>query len=313
MTDIRRISTSRWGHKKKHWILFGFFLFLVFVRISKGSFYKNFYYFISKPFWPGQFQKEIILESLNQESSKKLNLLKKDNIRLREILNLQESSNKDAISAAVISRKTGGWWRQLILNKGSKDGVEIGSVVIGPGGLLGRVKSTSLLTSSVTLLTSPESKVGVWVDRIQLNGLLVGVGDNYPNLILYSKGADVKVGDFVLAGENFGIGSSREQAAQVLKELGVAAVIAKSFGGIFYRNAFNLGLPAVVIKKESNIDAGDCIKLELETGRINNQTKGVEIFTEIVPDNLLGLIKTGGLLGQLEKLKNIPIESINEK
>jgi len=123
----------------------------------------------------------------------------------------------------------------------------------------------------------------------------------------------VKEGDYVLAGENFGIGSSREQAAQVLKELGVAAVIAKSFGGIFYRNAFNLGLPAVVIKKESNIDAGDCIKLELETGRINNQTKGVEIFTEIVPDNLLGLIKTGGLLGQLEKLKNIPIESINEK
>ena len=123
----------------------------------------------------------------------------------------------------------------------------------------------------------------------------------------------VKEGDYVLAGENFGIGSSREQAAQVLKELGVAAVIAKSFGGIFYRNAFNLGLPAVVIKKESNIDAGDCIKLELETGRINNQTKGVEIFTEIVPDNLLELIKTGGLLGQLEKLKNIPIESINEK
>ena len=197
MADIRRISTSRWAHKKKHWILFGFFLFLVFVRISKGSFYKNFYYFISKPFWPGQFQKEIILESLNQESSIKLNLLKKDNIRLRESLYLQESSNKDAISAAVISRKTGGWWRQLILNKGSKDGVEIGSTVMGPGGLLGRINNTSFFTSSVTLLTSPESKVGVWVDRIQLNGLLVGVGDNYPNLILYSKDADIKVGDFV--------------------------------------------------------------------------------------------------------------------
>ena len=133
MLDIRRISTSRWWHKKKNWILFGIFLFLVFVRISKGSLYKDFFYFISRPFWPGQFKKEIILKSIDQESLIKLNLLKKDNTRLREILYLQESSNNDSISAAVISRKTGSWWRQLILNKGSRDGVEIGSTVIGPG------------------------------------------------------------------------------------------------------------------------------------------------------------------------------------
>ena len=197
MLDIRRISTSRWWHKKKNWIIFGFFLFFVFVRISKGSIYKDFYYFISKPFWPGQFQKEVILNSIDQESLIKLDLLKRDNIRLREILSLQESSNNKNISAAVISRKTGSWWRQIILNKGSKDGVEIGSAVIGPGGLLGRVNSTSLLTSSVTLLTSPQFKVGVWLDRIQINGLLVGSGDDYPNLILYSKDVDIKVGDFI--------------------------------------------------------------------------------------------------------------------
>ena len=197
MLDIRRISTNRWWHKKKNWIFFVIFLFLVFVRISKGSLYKDFYYFISKPFWPGHFQKEVILKSIDQETLIKLNLLQRDNIRLREILSLQESSNNENISAAVISRKTGSWWRQIILNKGSKDGVEIGSTVIGPGGLLGRVNNTSLFTSSVTLLTSPESKLGVWVDRIQINGLLVGLGDDYPSLILYSKDADIKVGDFV--------------------------------------------------------------------------------------------------------------------
>jgi len=65
MLGIRRISTSRWGHKKKNWLFFAIFLFLVFVRISKGAFYKDFYYFISKPFWPGQFQKEIVLESIS--------------------------------------------------------------------------------------------------------------------------------------------------------------------------------------------------------------------------------------------------------
>ena len=197
MFNIRRISTSRWWHKKKSWILFSIFLFLIFARITKGSIYKDFYYFISKPFWPGESQKELILKSLNQEYLIKLNLLKKDNIRLRKILNLQETSDNDAILAAVISRKTGSWWRQIILNKGSKDGVQIGSIVVGPGGLLGRVKSTSFFTSSVILLTSPESKVGVWMDRIQINGLLIGSGDDYPNLVLYSKDADLKVGDFV--------------------------------------------------------------------------------------------------------------------
>ena len=197
MLGIRRISTSRWWHKKKNWLFFAIFLFLVFVRISKGAFYKDFYYFISKPFWPGQFQKEIVLESIDQEYLIKLNLLTKDNIRLRQILSLQESSNVEHISAAVISRKTGSWWRQIILNKGSKDGVEIGDIVIGPGGLIGRVKNTSLFTSSVTLITSPDSKLGVWVDRIQINGLLVGLGDDSPSLILYSKDADIKVGDFV--------------------------------------------------------------------------------------------------------------------
>jgi len=197
MLDIRRISNSRWWHKKKNRLFFAIFLFLVFVRISKGAFYKDFYYFISKPFWPGQFQKEIVLDSIHQQYLIKLNLLTKDNIRLRQILSLQESSNDEHISAAVISRKTGSWWRQIILNKGSNDGVEIGNIVIGPGGLLGRVKNTSLFTSSVTLITSPESKLGVWVDRIQINGLMVGLGDDNPSLILYSKDADIKVGDFV--------------------------------------------------------------------------------------------------------------------
>ena len=197
MLGIRRISTNRWWHKKKNWIFFAIFLLLVFVRISKGSLYKDFYYFISKPFWPGQFQEEIILESIDQEYLIKLNLLKSDNLRLRQILSLQESSNNENISAAVISRKTGSWWRQIILNKGSKDGVEIGNIVIGPGGLLGRVKNTSFFTSSVTLITSPESKLGVWVDRIQTSGLLIGLGDDFPSLILYSEDADIKVGDFV--------------------------------------------------------------------------------------------------------------------
>tara|TARA_B100001989_G_scaffold146003_1_gene104006 strand:- start:1896 stop:2645 length:750 start_codon:yes stop_codon:yes gene_type:complete len=223
MVDIRRNITRRWWHAKKNWLLFTIFLFLIFVRISKGSLYKDFYYFISKPFWPGQFQKEVISNSIDQESLIKLNLLEKDNSRLREILSLQKSSKIDTLSAAVISRKTGSWWRQLILNKGSKDGVLVGSSVLGPGGLLGRINNTSFFTSSVLLLTSPESKVGVWVDRIQINGLLVGSGDDNPELIFYSKDADVKVGDFI----------SSSPASTVLPPnipIGIIKSVDKSFG-----------------------------------------------------------------------------------
>ncbi len=197
MLDIRWVATSRWKQKKRRLILLGFLLFLVFVRISKGAIYKDFYYFISKPFWPGQFQRELLMNSVDNELLIKYHQLEKDNERLREILSLKRKSDFDTISAAVISRKTGSWWRQLILNKGSKDGVEIGSPVIGPGGLLGRVNETSFLTSSVQLLTSPESKVGIWVENIDTNGLLVGLGDDFPKIRFYAKDVDVKVGDFV--------------------------------------------------------------------------------------------------------------------
>jgi len=199
MVDIRRISTNRWWHKKKTWSLLLFLLFLLFVRISKGSLYKDFYYLVSRPFWPGQFQREILTTSFEQEFLIKLKQLEKDNKRLREILSLQRLSDSESISAAVISRKTGSFWKQIILNKGLKDGVEVGSFVVGPGGLLGRINNTSLFTSSVKLLTSPESKVGVWAERIQRHGLLVGTGNDYPKVIFYNKDINIKVGDFVLS------------------------------------------------------------------------------------------------------------------
>ena len=199
MVDIRRISTNRWWHKKNNWALFIFLSFLLFVRISKGSLYKDFYYLISKPFWPGQFQREVLTKSVEQEFLIRLKQVEKDNKRLREILSLQRLSDSESILASVISRKTGSFWRQIILNKGTKDGVEIGSFVVGPGGLLGRVDNTSLLTSTVKLLTSPESKVGIWVERSQNHGLLVGLGNDYPKVIFYNKEIDIKVGDFVLS------------------------------------------------------------------------------------------------------------------
>ena len=112
---------------------------------------------------------------------------------------------------------------------------------------------------------------------------------------------NVAPGDFVVAGGNFGLGSSREQAAQVLRILGVAAVIARSFGGIFYRNAFNLGLMAVQCRETGRISAEDRLSLDAEAGTLRNLNTGESYDCEPVPAHLLTLIADGGLIPHLER------------
>jgi 3-isopropylmalate/(R)-2-methylmalate dehydratase small subunit len=111
----------------------------------------------------------------------------------------------------------------------------------------------------------------------------------------------VRPGDIVVAGRNFGMGSSREQAAQALKILGVSAVIAKSFGGIFLRNAFNLGLPVMVCAATDDIRHDDLISVDLINGRVSNETRGVILPAEPLPAFLLDMLADGGLVPHLEK------------
>lgn len=111
----------------------------------------------------------------------------------------------------------------------------------------------------------------------------------------------VRAGDVLVAGANFGIGSSREQAAEALKHLGVAAVLARSFGGIFYRNALNLGLPVLVCEDIAGISAGDLIHVDAATGVIDNRTSGTRLSAAPLPPFLLAMIADGGLVPHLEK------------
>ena len=100
------------------------------------------------------------------------------------------------------------------------------------------------------------------------------------------------------------MGSSREQAALVLNYLGVAAVIALSFGGIFYRNAFNCGLPAITCSSVEEIETGHRIEVNLESGTIVNLDTAKKMNGEPIPSHLLGLIDVGGLIPHLEKTLN---------
>jgi 3-isopropylmalate/(R)-2-methylmalate dehydratase small subunit len=111
----------------------------------------------------------------------------------------------------------------------------------------------------------------------------------------------VKPGDVVVGGRNFGAGSSREQAPAALKHLGIAALVAESFAGLFYRNALNLGLPAVVCATARKIRDQDAIRVDAEAGRIENLSTGETLACEAIPPHLMQMVRDGGLLAHLEK------------
>jgi len=112
--------------------------------------------------------------------------------------------------------------------------------------------------------------------------------------------AGVRPGDVVVAGPRFGIGSSREQAASVLVHLGVAAVIAPSYAGLFFRNAFNVGLLLLTCREAAQIDDGEAIAFDARAGRVT-RADGRELACEPIPAFLLDMVAAGGLLPQLKK------------
>jgi 3-isopropylmalate/(R)-2-methylmalate dehydratase small subunit len=112
---------------------------------------------------------------------------------------------------------------------------------------------------------------------------------------------EVRGGDIVVAGRNFGCGSSREQAAQALKHLGVAAVMARSFAGLFYRNAVNLGLPVLECDDTARVSPGAPVELDLENSALQLLASGETLRCTPMPPFLLDIVRAGGLLNQLEK------------
>ncbi len=112
--------------------------------------------------------------------------------------------------------------------------------------------------------------------------------------------AQVAAGDVIAAGPNFGVGSSREQAAAALKHLGVAAVLAPSFAGLFQRNAINLGLPVLVCAQAEQLVDGERIALDAEHGLIT-RADGSTLAAEPLPPFLWQIVAAGGLLPSLRR------------
>jgi len=113
-------------------------------------------------------------------------------------------------------------------------------------------------------------------------------------------------GDFIVAGRNFGCGSSREHAPLILKRLGVAAIIAGSFARIFYRNAINIGLPAVECEHVNGIEAGNLLEVDLVKGYIKNISKERVYKVKPIPQELWNILSEGGLVNYVKKHGKLP-------
>lgn len=119
--------------------------------------------------------------------------------------------------------------------------------------------------------------------------------------------SEVRRGDVIVAGPDFGIGSSREQAAAVLVQLGVAAVIAPSYGGLYFRNAFNVGLLLLTCPRAEEIADGERIAFDARVGTVT-RGNGAVLACEPIPGFLLDMVEAGGLLNQLKTRLKIRTE-----
>jgi 3-isopropylmalate dehydrogenase/3-isopropylmalate/(R)-2-methylmalate dehydratase small subunit len=119
-----------------------------------------------------------------------------------------------------------------------------------------------------------------------------------------SFAAKVARGDFIVAGKNFGCGSSREHAPISIRAAGVSAVIARSFARIFYRNSFNMGLPILEAPEAvDEIAAGDLLAVDMGAGVLRNETKGKEYRFTPIPPFMQELVAAGGLMNYMTKRK----------
>lgn len=114
---------------------------------------------------------------------------------------------------------------------------------------------------------------------------------------------NVVPGDIIVAGKNFGCGSSREHAPISIKAAGVSCIVAESFARIFFRNAINIGLPILEVKDTSKIKTGDILEIDIKEGKIKNLTGHQSYSSKPFPDFLLKIINSDGLLNYI---KNIP-------
>jgi rod shape-determining protein MreC len=204
LDDICMFTVRRWWERNgTRALLIGASLGLaLYVRQTQGAFLLEAYQLLSRPF-QGNPQKQQQIENAQMvELQQRLVELQNRNQRLEELMGFNQTQKTQVISAPVTGRSADHWWSHLMLGRGKADGVEINSVVMGPGGVIGRVSKVSEHGSLVVLLSDAFNQVGVTVSRTRATGFVKGQSGEKAGsqvvMAFFDKNVDVRKGDTVV-------------------------------------------------------------------------------------------------------------------
>ncbi|MDE5097463.1 MAG: rod shape-determining protein MreC [Trichodesmium sp. St16_bin4-tuft] len=167
------------------------------VRQNKGNLFFEIYNWLSLPFQPSSVQQEVLDNAYIKELEIKLQELEQQNKNLTQLLNYTKTKNLKGVLAPVIGRSADYWWKKVTLGRGSKDSIQEGFIVMGTGGLVGRITSVTAHTSQVLLVSDPTSKVGVGIIRSRQMGFMKGQGNDTAVMEFFDNAPNIKVGDVV--------------------------------------------------------------------------------------------------------------------
>ena len=170
-----------------------------FFRQTQGTPILELYYWLSRPFEPAPpvLLQERLTNARIQELEMRLAELERQNQQLQELLGYFETQSQSVITSPIIGRSTDDWWKQVILGRGSHDGIKVGFIVTGIGGVIGRVVDVTLHTSRVLLVSDPTSRVGATVSRSRTMGLVEGKGSRIVVMRFFEKVPNVNPGDTI--------------------------------------------------------------------------------------------------------------------
>jgi rod shape-determining protein MreC len=190
---------------RRHWQRYAFQLGMALagllvawmIRQTNGVVLMEAYQFLSAPFQPNFSSQEVIQDARVKELQFRLTELENQNQQFRRILGEKPIIAGSGIWAAIIGRSADSWWQQILIGRGSKDGITTGAIALGAGGLVGRVTDVSPHSSRVLLLSDPTNQVGVVVSRSRYMGILRGQSQNLGVIEFFDRDTDAKRGDII--------------------------------------------------------------------------------------------------------------------
>lgn len=192
---------QRWWQRNRKYLPWAFVVLGLawFLRQTQGAVILEMYQVLARPFEgeSAAVQEARLTNARIEELSLKIAELEQQNQQLKQLLGYAQTNKIEFIASPIIGHSADAWWQQVILGRGSKDGIKEGYIVTGIGGLVGRVIDVTPNTSRVLLITDPSSQVGASVTRSRSLGFLKGQGSSLATMQFFDKVPDVKLGDTI--------------------------------------------------------------------------------------------------------------------